>query len=194
MKRLLQAGTVPAPATVLSIVAVIVAGAGGAYAATSGGGTIVACVHHQGGGLYRARRCARHDTKLRWGVTGPAGAIGSPGPVGHSGAPGPPGSPGPPAAAIWLRADETGHVIASSGVTAGAVRSGVGYYVIPVNRDVSQCASVASEDQTANGAFAAGASIVSRIVPSVSATTVYVDALNGQGTPEDSGFDLAVYC
>jgi hypothetical protein len=85
-------------------------------------------------------------------------------------------------------------VIASSGVTAAAVRAGVGYYVIPVNRDVSQCASIASEDQTANGAFAVGISLLSRIVPGVSATTVYVDALDSKGAPEDSGFDLAVYC
>jgi hypothetical protein len=93
-----------------------------------------------------------------------------------------------------VRSDETGHVIASSGVTASNVRGGTGYYPVPVNRDVSHCASVASEDQASNGGIVTNVQVVSRIIPSVSTTTVYVNTQDSTGTPKDTGFDLAVYC
>jgi hypothetical protein len=80
---------------VVALLALLVAAAGGAYAAGSGSGTIVACVHRTGGGLYRAPKCARHDTRLRWSVTGPPGAIGPQGPQGAVGQPGTQGIQGP---------------------------------------------------------------------------------------------------
>jgi hypothetical protein len=83
MRRVLQARR--APATVLGIMALVVAAAGGAYAATGSHGTITVCVHHKGGALYRAHRCARHDRKLRWNTKGPAGPTGAQGPAGAAG-------------------------------------------------------------------------------------------------------------
>jgi hypothetical protein len=52
---------------VAAIVALLAVG-GGAYAAGSNpaGDAIVACVHQREGELYRASRCARGDTQLRW--------------------------------------------------------------------------------------------------------------------------------
>jgi hypothetical protein len=71
----------------LSLAALAVALSGGAYALGKGSSsTIVACVHHKGGGLYVARRCARHDKRLSWSVSGPPGAKG---PTGLQGAQGP---------------------------------------------------------------------------------------------------------
>ncbi len=59
---------------------------GGAFAIAAGsGGWISACVHHKGGGLYLGQ-CAKHDKKLFWNVTGPAGR---PGTTGASGPQGP---------------------------------------------------------------------------------------------------------
>jgi hypothetical protein len=59
---------------------------GGAYAlAASSGKTITVCVSHKGGALYKARRCKRHDKKLRWNARGPAGPTGPQGPQGAPG-------------------------------------------------------------------------------------------------------------
>lgn len=194
----------------------MVATGGGAYAlAASSGGAITVCVSHKQGTLYKARRCAKHDNRLSWnkqglpGATGPQGPRGLAGPQGLQGPQGlrgpqgaqgpqglrgPQGVQGPPSAAIWLRADETGHVIASSGVTASNVRGGAGYYPVPVNRDVSNCASIVSVDQYSNNAVAPDKRMTSRIIPSLSTTTVYVNGWNNNGALSDTGFDLAVYC
>jgi hypothetical protein len=90
------------PAMGVSLAALVVAASGGAYAAVTGSsGAIVACVHQKGGGLYIARKCARHDKRLKWSVTGPQGpagrdgAIGPVGPAGLAGPTGDTGAPGP---------------------------------------------------------------------------------------------------
>lgn len=80
----------------VSLVALVLAVSGGAIAATRGSsGTITACVHHDGGGLYIARKCANHDKRVRWSVTGLPGATGAAGTTGADGATGPQGPPGP---------------------------------------------------------------------------------------------------
>jgi hypothetical protein len=77
-------------------VAVLLLVGGGAYAlAASGGGTITVCVKHKGGALYKAKKCAKHDSKLSWGKQGPKGATGvagATGAAGTTGAQGPGGS------------------------------------------------------------------------------------------------------
>ena len=80
MNRALQAGQMPA--TVLGVLALVVAGAGGAFAAATGGAAISACVHHRGGGLYEAHKCAKGDKKLSWNARGPQGIAGAPGSAG----------------------------------------------------------------------------------------------------------------
>lgn len=58
----------------------------GAYAlASPGSNTITVCVKQNGGTLYRATKCAKHDTKLRWNKQGPAGASGQQGAQGVQG-------------------------------------------------------------------------------------------------------------
>ena len=79
----------------VALVALVVAASGGAYAAVkSSSPTISACVHHKGGGLYVAHKCARHDARLRWDVTGPPGRQGEQGVMGLQGPAGQPGGPG----------------------------------------------------------------------------------------------------
>src|SRR2546421_260859 len=92
MKQILA--TRSAPAIVLGIIALVVAAGGGAYAATSGGGRITVCVHKNGGGLYQAKKCAKHDRKLSWGASGRRGATGRQGPIGVQGATGAKGDTG----------------------------------------------------------------------------------------------------
>jgi hypothetical protein len=74
-------------------------GGGTAYAlASSTGATITVCVKHDGGAFYKAKKCAKHDSRLSWnkqgsagvtGATGATGAIGLRGPKGDTGAQGP---------------------------------------------------------------------------------------------------------
>ena len=82
----------------VGVAALLITG-GGAYAlASAGGGTITVCVNHKNGTLYQARKCAKHDKKLRAGTAGPAGSPGAKGATGDtqqpSRWPGFPGSPG----------------------------------------------------------------------------------------------------
>jgi hypothetical protein len=108
MKRLFTARS--PPAIVLAIIALAVAASGGALAASHGDGSITACVHKTGGGLYRAKHCAKHDSKLRWSVAGPRGATGPEGPAGtkgDAGARGPQGDPGSARGFAYVTADGT---------------------------------------------------------------------------------------
>jgi hypothetical protein len=71
---------------------VLAVSGGGAYAfAATSGVQISACVHHKGGGLYISGRCAKHDRRLNWNVTGQQGGPGSTGSQGQPGSPGPQG-------------------------------------------------------------------------------------------------------
>lgn len=66
-------GKRPARAIGVAIVAVSTA-VGSAYAATAvSSRSLAACVRHNGGALYEAKQCAKHDRRLRWGLTGPQG-------------------------------------------------------------------------------------------------------------------------
>jgi hypothetical protein len=149
MKTFLKARS--APATVLAMLAVILATGGGAYAAAGSAGVISACVRHQSGTVYRAPHCARHDQKLSWNATGPqgpggttgaagrAGATGLAGATGATGHNGATGSTGPAALANVqysgpggngsFAADNTYHAVAAITVPAGSA----GKYLVEAN-------------------------------------------------------------
>jgi Collagen triple helix repeat (20 copies) len=85
----------------LVVMAVLVVG-GGAYAlAAETTAQITVCVAKQGGTLYKAKNCAKGDTRLSWSQIGPrgpaghAGVAGAPGATGATGPPGQNGSQGP---------------------------------------------------------------------------------------------------
>jgi hypothetical protein len=95
MGRLSKAGAA------LAAVAVLLAG--GAYAlASSSGGTITVCVSHNGGALYKAKKCAKHDTKLSWNK------------VGQQGPGGAPGANGAPGGSTWASVNSNGTVLFSA--------------------------------------------------------------------------------
>jgi hypothetical protein len=72
--------------------ALVALAAGGGFALASGtSNTIHACVHKHGGDVYIAKKCAKHDKKVSWNKTGPAGAPGQKGDKGDTGNPGPQG-------------------------------------------------------------------------------------------------------
>ncbi|HEX5900757.1 MAG TPA: hypothetical protein VFY32_15235, partial [Solirubrobacteraceae bacterium] len=97
-------------ATVLAIVALALAASGGALAASRSSDSITACVHKTGGGLYRAKHCAKHDSKLTWSTAGPRGVTGPQGPdgtKGDTGAQGPQGAPGSAGGFAYVTSDGT---------------------------------------------------------------------------------------
>jgi hypothetical protein len=71
--------------------ALLIAGGGGYALASSSSDTITVCIKHQGGTLYKARKCAKHDTELSWNKLGPRGLQG---PLGLQGPQGPQGVAG----------------------------------------------------------------------------------------------------
>jgi hypothetical protein len=142
-----------------------------------------------------ARKCARHDKRTTWGVTGPAGAQGPAGPQ---------GPPGAAAATLLAQvaADGTPGVV-SPGVQIDKL--GLGMYELNFGRDITSC--VASVQQggipagpgatTANGDGAAHASIFGAGTTFdngfPSGDTVLVSTID-QGVPMDSSFQIAILC
>ena len=82
---------------ILGVLALVIVASGAAFAATGGPGKVTLCVHSRGGDVYKAHKCAQHDTKLSLaqGTAGGPGTAGSAGPTGPAGPPGPAGPNGP---------------------------------------------------------------------------------------------------
>lgn len=137
----------------VALVALVVAASGGAYAAVKGSGpTITVCVHHQGGGLYRAHKCARHDRRLSWNVTGPAGARG---PRGVRGAPGPFAATLPSGKTLtgdYFTSSETGSTFDDTQSFAFPLASEPSVHFVGISAaDPPQCAGTVANPQAAPG-------------------------------------------
>ena len=179
--------------------------AGGAYAATRPSpGVVSACVHGRGGGLYLARRCARHDRRVTWSVTGPAGAAGAPGAQGPAGAQGPPGAAGAAAVTQFAQVGPDGTLgAASPGVQT--FRVGAGEYEVDFGRNITGC--VASIQQGGIPAGPGGSSGAGDGAPHASifgagstfangfptGDTVLVSTISHGGLA-DSSFQIAILC
>ena len=162
------------PWRAVAFVALVAAASGGASAAVSvSSGSIAACARHTGGVLYLAARCAKHDERLKWAITGPPGPNGAQGPPGAQGAPGPPGSPGVPASKLFAQVRGDGTLAASSSGVQTA-RVGVGQYYVDLGQDITDCVALVQEGgvpagpggSTGNGDGAAHANIFARGLPS----------------------------
>jgi hypothetical protein len=192
----------------LSAALLAVAAAGGGYAAArSSTSVITACVHHRGGGLYLARKCARHDARLTWGVSGPvgpqgpSGAQGLPGPAGSPGTQGPPGTP---ATTLFAQVEPDGTLgAASPGVRTDKV--GLGTYEVDFGRDITRCVASAQQgglpsagggsSGTGDGAahasiFGAGATFAGGFA---SEETLVISTID-RGGLADSSLQVAVLC
>jgi hypothetical protein len=74
-------------------------------------------VSHTGGTLYKAKKCAKHDTRLSWNKVGPQG---------------PPGANGAPGGSIWagVRPDGTVYASSSSWGSNTVTHLGMGRYCV----------------------------------------------------------------
>jgi hypothetical protein len=212
------------PAMGVALVALVLSAGGGAYAASTGTQTVIlACIHSRGGGLYSARKCARHDKRLTWNATGPQGVPGpkgqqgaqgvpgTAGATGASGSPGAPGAPGAPAETLFAQVNTAGTINTSSPgveVSPPTAYPGNGYYLVNFGQDVSHCAAIVTQGALPDFGFAGathsgtatGAATAS--IEGSGATysngyptgdTVEVQTYNGT-TAEDNPFYLAVLC
>jgi hypothetical protein len=102
------------------VAAGLIAGGGALALAAQGARTVSACVHHKGGGLYEAKKCARHDGKLTWSKVGPRGLTGPAGNNGTNGTNGTDGTNGANAStySLTLAANASSDDIAPLGSTA----------------------------------------------------------------------------
>jgi hypothetical protein len=200
-------GQRPARAVGLTIVAASAA-VGSAYAATSvSSGSLSACVHHNGGALYEARQCAKHDRRLRWGLTGPQGPQGpqgTQGPTGPQGASGPAGPSGEPATKLFAQVESDGDTAVASRVVQTA-KVGLGQYLVDFGQDISRCVALVQEGGIPAGPggsegggggpaqthiFGAGATFSNGFA---TGDTVLVSTIDRSGLA-DSSFQLAVLC
>jgi hypothetical protein len=171
--------SVAAMCAIAALALVVVAG-GVTYAATDGGpATITVCVHHSGGGLYKASKCAAHDSSLTWNVKGPAGPQGTPG------------------LSLFVRADETGAVHEhSAGVTVH--HEGTGFYIVTFKQNISKCAAVVSQGEASNNGFFPGTFYMAVVQSDPDNTgnphEVDVFPTNTAGSPVNAGFDLILAC
>jgi hypothetical protein len=152
----------------LAAAALLIAG-GGAYAlASSSGGTITVCVMHTGGRLYKAKTCAKRDSKLTWNKQGAQGVQGVQGPQGVEGAQGLPGASGQPGAngtSVTSTALPSGNADCPNGGTRFAVANGTTF--------------------ACNGAPGPGATTFSMTFPQGTVSTTLATLSNGivvQGT------------
>ena len=145
MKRLLAGrGTTIA---VMGILLALVAG--GSYAlAASGSNTITVCVKKHGGGLYKAKKCKKHDSKLTWNQQGPAGKAGKNGANGLNGAPGAAGAPG-------AKGSDGFQQIGSFGGDVGTIPGDVDAFVFA--GPTTQVTTGATQGLTASGSASLGA-------------------------------------
>lgn len=121
--------------------------AGGSYAlAASGSKTITVCVKKHGGGLYKARKCKKHDSKLSWNQQGPAGKAGKNGANGLNGAPGTPGAKG----------SDGFQQIGTFGGDVGTIPGNVDAFVFA--GPTTQVTTSATQGLTASGSASLGAS------------------------------------
>jgi hypothetical protein len=166
----------------IAALALVVVAGGVTYAATdTAPATITVCVHHAGGGLYKASKCAAHDSSLTWNVKGPAGPQGTPG------------------LSLFVRADENGTVYQhSAGVTVEKEDPYSGVYEVFFKQNISKCAAVVSQGEASNNGFFPG-TFYEAVVQSDKYNIgdpheVIVYATNTSGDGVNAGFDLILAC
>lgn len=133
------------------------------------------------------------------GATGPQGPLGPPGQQGAGGPQGPAGAPGPSGAsatALWASVAATGTVTANSGLT-GIVSSypstSPAFYILTFNRNVSQCAHIATLS-TSSESFEPGQISISSALGGGNPDALEVYTYNASGTTQYRSFSVAVFC
>ena len=167
-------------------------------AVTAGGANVInGCVSNSSRVLRVLKngntRCGRGSTAISWNQAGPQGPAGAQGPAGPAGAQGPAGT------SLLARVDNKGTLHQhSAGVTVSVDPSFSNLYYVNFPQDISNCAVVVSQGETANNGFIPGAQYLAVIQsdPNNSGNPhqVAVNTTDTSGNPQPAGFDLIVAC
>jgi hypothetical protein len=115
-------------------------------------------------------------------------------PAGPAGAQGKPGADGAPATKLFLVSDESGNVVASSGLKSqNQVFVKPGVYNVPFDRDVSNCARIATIGGATVGDGGQAEFITTELV-SLNTVRVDITQAGAAGIPVAVSFSLAVFC
>ena len=127
----------------------------------------------------------------------PAGSPGPAGPAGVAGPAGPAGAAGQPATALWAVVDIGGALVHGShttavtklfpGVTAGA-------YEVTFDRDVTNCALLATLGRTDSQSFNPDPGEIGTAYRNGNPNAVFVKTRDSTGAAVDESFHLAVFC
>jgi Collagen triple helix repeat (20 copies) len=142
-----------------------------------------------------------HVAKAKKGPPGPRGPQGPQGPAGPAGARGANGAPGArgPAGAsatrLFAGVTPAGTLVAnqSSGAVSAASAGGTGIYQVTFNRNVLNCAYLATIAAPGGPGFTLPGMIWTS-ARSGNANAVFVHTVNTGGTDTNMGFFLAVFC
>lgn len=183
----------PSPATVIASMALLVALAGTGYAASSLPANSVGNKQLQANAVTSSKvkdhallRVDFAAGQLPRGRVGPPGPPGAPGSQGPQGARGPTGSAGGSSAGLWAVVNADGSLARGSGVVS-VTRTGSGVYKVQFNRDITQCAWLATI-RTASFGF------VETELAGGTTTTVLVQTRDTENMPTDRAFHLGVLC
>ena len=142
-------------ANVAATLALVLAMSGGAIAATggfTGSSNIKACVGGNGVlKLQNGKKCKHGQKGVSWNQQGPAGPKGAPGAAGAAGASiqGPKGESGQPTNVMWAKIGSEGTLEGGKGIT-GIEDNGTAPYTVTFEKDVTNCAVVATENAQAS--------------------------------------------
>jgi hypothetical protein len=178
---------------VAAVVAVAIAG-GVTYAVADigGGGVINGCYKSQNGQLRlidpASDNCLPSETAISWGQTGTQGPPGPQGPKGDKGDPG--ASATPLFAVVDGRA--TPPTIVRGAHATGVLPDGTGQFIVLFDRNVRDCAYVATIGQPEFATEAPG--FITTAASILIATGVYVTTDNTTGASENRRFHVQVMC
>jgi hypothetical protein len=170
-----------------------------ATAPPSHAATLYACVKRNGDAhIYTHKpRCRRGQRRISWGSSGPAGKSGEPGSKGDPGSRGEAGAggeTGPPPTTLWAVVSNKGVLVrGGAGTLSATALLELGAYEVVFNRDVSDCAYIATVGSAEAGSTSAGMIAVATRLGNPDA--VFVETFGEKGKPTGSqSFHLAVFC
>ena len=187
----------PSPALVLAAIALLVALAGTGYAASSLPANSVGTKQLEKDAVTSSKvkdhallRVDFAPNQLPRGARGARGLPGAPGSQGAQGVRGPTGPAGTASSGLWAVVNPDGTLARKSGVL-GATHTQTGIYRVQFNRNITQCAWLATIGSAASKTLYG---FIEAELASSTTDSVQVGTRDIHGVAADRGFILSVLC